>query len=163
MNRSKDKRIKVPDLLGQQSNNNCWELSNLEETISFGEELFKKLPQIKLLLLQGKLGAGKTSLVKGIAKAAGINEPITSPSFPLAQHYPNGKPPLVHIDLYRLENPKIANELFLQEEEEANKMGSLIIVEWPERMNLHMPDAWLAKLNYTNKGERMVEIIPPDC
>ena len=72
-----------------------------------------------ILLLSGPLGAGKTSLVQGLAEGLGITEPITSPTFALAQHYPQGEPQLVHLDLYRLEQPASADELFLQEEEEA--------------------------------------------
>ena len=59
-------------------------------------------------------------------------EPITSPTFALAQHYPQGEPKLVHLDLYRLEQPASADELFLQEEEEASATGALMAVEWPE-------------------------------
>ena len=161
MERNKETNFDVPDFIEQQSNNSCWNLKNLDETILFGEELILKLPEIKLLLLQGELGAGKTSLVKGIAKALGISEPITSPTFPLVQHYPDGQPPLVHLDLYRLDNQSMANELFLQEDEEATKTGSLIVVEWPERMNLELKQAWTAKLNYKLKGGRNIQLIPP--
>jgi len=72
-------------------------------------------------MLQGELGAGKTCLVQGLAMALGIDEPITSPTFALAQHYkrpvPDGRPhALIHLDLYRLEQPAAAAELFAQEE-----------------------------------------------
>jgi hypothetical protein len=75
-------------------------------------------------MLQGELGAGKTCLVQGLAMALGIDEPITSPTFALAQHYkrpvPDGRPhALIHLDLYRLEQPAAAAELFAQEEGEA--------------------------------------------
>ncbi|MEI6617309.1 MAG: tRNA (adenosine(37)-N6)-threonylcarbamoyltransferase complex ATPase subunit type 1 TsaE [Cyanobium sp. ELA507] len=81
-------------------------------------------PASALLLLQGDLGAGKTCLVQGLAQALGIAEAITSPTFALAQHYEgrlaDGRPSrLVHLDLYRLELPAAADELFAQEEEEA--------------------------------------------
>ena len=76
--------------------------------------------------------------MQGLALACGISEPITSPTFALAQHYPQGQPPLVHLDLYRLEAPGSADELFLQEEEEARAMGALMAVEWPERLGLDL-------------------------
>ena len=60
-----------------------------------------------------------------------IKESITSPTFPLSQHYPSGSPPLIHIDLYRIEETSAANEFFLQEEEECKTMGALMVVEWP--------------------------------
>ena len=88
----------------------CWQRASKRTTSCFCE---------------GPLGAGKTSLVQGLAGALGIQEPITSPTFALAQHYPEGTPPLVHLDLYRLEQAIAADDLFLQEEEEANAMGAL--------------------------------------
>jgi len=154
-------KFKFPKSLSKQSNFSSWILKDLKDTITFGKNLIQELPSINLLLLQGNLGTGKTSLVKGIAQGIGIQEPITSPTFSLAQHYLNGTPPLVHIDLYRLEDPTIANELFLQEEEEIAKLNGLIIVEWPERLNLDLPDAWLGKLDFINDSERKLQLFSP--
>ena len=130
-------------------------------THSLGMQLSRELPGSTILLLEGPLGAGKTSLVQGIAQGCGISEPITSPTFALAQHYPDGNPPLVHLDLYRLENPGSANELFLQEEEEAQSMGALMAVEWPERLSLQLPEAWRLKLGYTTDNGRKAQLIKP--
>ena len=82
-----------------------------------------------ILLLEGSLGAGKTSFVKGIAMALGIDEPITSPTFTLAQQYQGQAGALTHLDLYRLEQASSADELFYQEEEEAQEIGALMAVE----------------------------------
>lgn len=161
MKRNSKTKIKVPKLLANQSSFSSWILKDLNDTIRFGRNLIQKRPNIKLLLLQGDLGAGKTSLVKGIAKEIGITEPITSPTFALAQHYPTGKRHLVHIDLYRLEDSKTANELFFEEEETIPKDG-LMIIEWPERLNINLPEAWLAKLKYTNDDKRIIQLFPPE-
>ena len=118
----------TPHLMQWQSKDSYWILKNLEETIALGEALLKTIPNMNLLLLEGPLGAGKTSLVKGIAIGLGIKEPITSPTFPLAQRYSTGEKPLFHIDLYRLEDHKTADELFIQEEEEAKTLDALIVV-----------------------------------
>jgi len=99
--------------------------------------------------------------VQGLAQACGISEPITSPTFALAQHYPEGNPPLVHLDLYRLDTPQAANELFLQEDEEAQSIGALMAVEWPERLSLELPEAWILKLEYTAGGGRTAQLIKP--
>ena len=144
-----------------QSTEKCLILRDLRDTIALGKSIPQKLPNVKMLLLQGPLGAGKTSLVKGLAKSLGIQEPITSPTFALAQHYPNGNPPLIHLDLYRLENPKDADELFIQEEEEAKAQGALIVVEWPERLSIALPEAWLITLKHWPKEGRLVQLIPP--
>ena len=96
-----------------------------------------------------------------MAVALGITEPITSPTFPLAQHYLSGNTPLIHLDLYRLEDYKTANELFFQEEEEANAIGALIVVEWPERLNFSLPEAWKITIEDCGNDERLVQISPP--
>ena len=145
-----------------QSTDSCWLLKDLKETIVLGETLNETIPNLELLLLEGPLGAGKTSFVKGMAEALEINEPITSPTFPLAQHYLSGKIPLIHLDLYRLEDYKAANELFFQEEEEANSSGALIAIEWPERLNLALPEAWKITMEYRNCEERLVHVSPPE-
>ena len=73
---------------GQQSTESSWTLEDLEATHRLGRDLAGRLPPGAVLLLSGPLGAGKTSLVQGLALALGIDEPITSPTFALAQHYP---------------------------------------------------------------------------
>ena len=122
-----------------------WELETLETTQRLGQHLAKQLPRGSILLLQGELGAGKTSLVQGLALACGITEAITSPTFALAQHYPDGNPPLVHLDLYRLDAHGSADELFLQEEEEARarKRARRAISIYLPIENYHR--AWMAQ------------------
>ncbi|MEO1003222.1 MAG: tRNA (adenosine(37)-N6)-threonylcarbamoyltransferase complex ATPase subunit type 1 TsaE [Cyanobacteria bacterium J06638_7] len=110
------------------------------------------------LLLQGELGAGKTCLVQGMAAGLGIAEPITSPTFALAQHYggrlADGTPTtLVHLDLYRLEQPAAAEDLFAQEEEAAAEIGALLAVEWPERLLVLPPQAWLLQLRLADPAD----------
>ena len=143
----------------QQSTDRSWILKDLEATRALGRYLVQHRERPSLLLLEGTLGAGKTSLVQGMALAVGIDEPITSPTFALAQHYPQGKPPLIHLDLYRLELPAAADDLFLQEEEEAVGMGALLVVEWSERLSLNLPDAWRLKLSHHNDGGRQATLI----
>jgi len=142
----------------KQSTDRSWILKDLEATRALGRYLVQQPQRPTLLLLEGTLGAGKTSLVQGIASAMGINEPITSPTFALSQHYPQGKPPLVHLDLYRLEQQAAANELFLQEEEEALGMGAMLVVEWAERLSLQLPEAWRLKLSHRNDGGRLARL-----
>ena len=129
-------------------------------------------PGSALLLLQGDLGAGKTCLVQGLAQALGIAEAITSPTFALAQHYEghlaDGRPTrLVHLDLYRLELPAAADELFAQEEEEAaagakGLSGAKVVlaVEWPERLSFQPQDAWVLHLEHRGQSRRARLITP---
>ena len=162
MEKDSEKQFEVFNSFAQQTNNFCWTLDKPESTMSLGSTLTKKFPNLSILLLKGPLGAGKTTLVKGIAKSLKIYEPITSPTFPLSQHYPSGCPPLIHIDLYRIEESSAANDFFLQEEEESKAIGALMIVEWPERLSLAIPDAWRGKLKYSsNNQSRFFQLIPP--
>jgi tRNA threonylcarbamoyladenosine biosynthesis protein TsaE len=117
-----------------------------------------------LLLLRGELGTGKTSLVQGLGAALGIAEPISSPTFALAQHYDTDAGPstLVHLDLYRLEQGAAADELFAQEEEEARRIGAVMAVEWPERLSFLPEGAWEVVLSHPEDGEgRLAQITPP--
>ena len=110
-----------------------------------------------ILLLRGTLGAGKTCLVQGLAAGLGIDEPITSPTFALAQHYTGqatgSSTALVHLDLYRLEQPNAADELFAQEEEEAQALGALMAVEWSERLSNEPADAWCVSLELIDANQ----------
>ena len=162
MKKDSKEQFEVFNSFAQQIDNFCWTLNKPESTMLLGSRLTKKFPDLKILLLNGPLGAGKTTLVKGIAKSLRIKEPITSPTFPLSQHYPSGSPPLIHLDLFRIEEPNAANEFFLQEEEESKAMGAFMVVEWPERLSLPIPDAWRGKLEYSSKNKaRFFQLIPP--
>ena len=162
MKNDSEEKFRVFNSFAQQTTNFCWTLDKPESTISLGSTLTKKFPDLRILLLNGPLGAGKTTLVKGIAKSLRIIDPITSPTFPLSQHYPTGSPPLIHLDLYRLEETNSANEFFLQEEEESKAIGALMIVEWSERLSIKINDAWRGKLEYSrNNKARVFQLIPP--
>lgn len=107
-----------------------------EETIALGEELAKRLPRRAVVLLIGKLGAGKTTLAKGIVKGLGAAQPeeVSSPSFTLIHEYGEG-PKVYHVDLYRLEE---ARELATLGLEEILDREAVVLVEWGERF----PGLW---------------------
>jgi len=149
-------------------------LNDAGATAALGRSLASELlaaagrGQPPLLLLQGDLGAGKTCLVQGLAEGLGIDEPITSPTFALAQHYEGrleaAEGPcstfLVHLDLYRLEQSAAADELFLQEEEEARALGAVLAVEWPERLSFSPEGGVVVQLAIQGEG-RLARIMPP--
>ena len=139
-------------------------LADANQTHARGIALARELPKGSVLLLSGELGAGKTSLVQGIAAGLGITEAVTSPTFALAQHYsqPDApqQPVLVHLDLYRLELPEAADELFAQEEELAAESGALLAVEWPQRLSFCPSQAWQLQLLYCDGGRKLL-ISPP--
>jgi tRNA threonylcarbamoyl adenosine modification protein YjeE len=105
------------------------ETSSALETEAIGEELGRRLRNGDLVLLKGELGAGKTTLVRGMAKGSGSAAPVASPTFQLVRVYP-GRVQLAHVDLYRLENGEEVRDLGL---EELLDQGA-VVVEWGERL-----------------------------
>jgi len=103
-----------------------------EETIAFGRTLIELLSPPKLVLLRGDLGAGKTTLVKGIAAAfdAASEEDVTSPTFTLIHEYRGPRANLFHIDLYRIDTPRELDTLALEDLRDEN---SILLIEWGEK------------------------------
>src|SRR5271167_544734 len=103
-----------------------------EETIAFGRTLAELLAPPKLVLLRGDLGAGKTTLVKGIAAAfdAAAEEDVTSPTFTLVHEYRGPKANLFHIDLYRVDTPRELETLGL---DDLRSEDSILLIEWGEK------------------------------
>ena len=136
-------------------------VENLKETLNLGEKLSHKLNAQSIVLLKGPIGAGKTSFVQGIAKGLSISEDITSPTFALSHHYISGKIPLIHIDLYRLENISSAKEFFFSEEEEALQREAILVVEWPELIEPLIKDFWKVEISYAKNYGRNYLIRDP--
>ncbi|MDE1176204.1 MAG: tRNA (adenosine(37)-N6)-threonylcarbamoyltransferase complex ATPase subunit type 1 TsaE [Edaphobacter sp.] len=103
-------------------------------TLALGEKISEILsPTPKLVVLRGEVGAGKTTLVKGIAEALGAatEEDVTSPTFTLVHEYQGRKVKLYHLDLYRLETEREIEALGI--DEMAADPNALVLVEWGER------------------------------
>ena len=132
-------------------------ISNLSETILFGKNFAKRLKPKSILLLEGPIGSGKTSFVQGLAEGLAITEQITSPTFALSHHYHSGKFPLIHMDLYRLTNVLSAEQLFLEEEEEANIIGAALVIEWPELISNLVEDYLKINISYCEGSGRNYE------
>jgi tRNA threonylcarbamoyladenosine biosynthesis protein TsaE len=106
--------------------------NSAEETIAFGRTLAELLAPPKLVLLRGDLGAGKTTLVKGIAAAfeAAAEEDVTSPTFTLIHEYRGPRANLYHIDLYRVDTPRELETLGL---DDLRSERSVLLIEWGEK------------------------------
>lgn len=108
---------------------------SIEDTMELAENIeSEKFPGL-VICLDGELGSGKTVFVKGFAKALGIKDTITSPTFSLVKEYFDGEMPLFHMDVYRLED---SNENFGLDDY-LNQEG-VCIIEWPEMIDSQLPD-----------------------
>ena len=136
-------------------------VENFTETINLGRKFAQELNPQSIVLLKGPIGAGKTSFVKGIAKELSISEDITSPTFALSHHYNSGEIPLIHMDLYRLDNSSMAKEFYLAEEEEANQNKAILVIEWPELIQPIIDNYWKIEISYAKDFGRNYKIWDP--
>ncbi|CAD5980824.1 tRNA threonylcarbamoyladenosine biosynthesis protein TsaE [Planktothrix tepida] len=133
-------------------------LPNAEATREFGKKLGRSLPANSILLLEGNLGAGKTTFVQGLGAGLGIPESIESPTFTLINEYLNGRIPLYHLDLYRLEGWEIEDLNLDQYWEGIEVEPGIVAIEWADRLP-YKPESYLQiELTYTETGERIITI-----
>jgi tRNA threonylcarbamoyladenosine biosynthesis protein TsaE len=126
-----------------------------QETEAAGERLARALRAGDVVLLYGDLGAGKTALVRGLARGLGAPpEEVSSPTFTLGQEYAGGREMLYHADLYRLE-PREVGDLGLDE----LVLGGIVAVEWAERWADRPDDAIEVRLAYEGDEERRITIM----
>jgi tRNA threonylcarbamoyladenosine biosynthesis protein TsaE len=127
------------------------------ETIALGERLARELPPGVVLLI-GNLGAGKTTLAKGIVSGLGAAPPeeVASPTFTLIHEYGAGR--VYHVDLYRLEEPREVERLGL---EELLETSALVLIEWGERFpRLWPPERTEIRIRAVGDDARVIEVVP---
>ena len=133
-------------------------LPNAESTREFGKKLGQLLPPNSILLLEGNLGAGKTTFVQGLATGLDIPDSVESPTFTLINEYTTGRIPLYHLDLYRLESSEIVDLNLEQYWEGIEVEAGIVAIEWADRLP-YKPEVYLKiELIYTENGERIVTI-----
>ncbi|MBV8842723.1 MAG: tRNA (adenosine(37)-N6)-threonylcarbamoyltransferase complex ATPase subunit type 1 TsaE [Bryobacterales bacterium] len=125
-----------------------------EETIELGRRIARDLPRRCVVLLIGNLGAGKTTLAKGIVSGLGAASPeeVSSPTFTLIHEYGGGR--VYHVDLYRLDRPEEVATLGL---DELFDKDAVVLIEWGERFPQLMP-AERVEIRLRNAGENDREI-----
>jgi tRNA threonylcarbamoyladenosine biosynthesis protein TsaE len=110
------------------------ELVDEAATMAFGEsiarELAQKLPDGGVIFLHGDLGAGKTTLTRGILRGLGYSGTVRSPTYTLVEHYPTEPSPSAHFDLYRLSHPEELEFIGARDE---LVQRNYCLIEWPER------------------------------
>lgn len=110
-----------------------------EAMVRLGATIAAQLRAGDVVLLTGELGAGKTTLTRGLGAALGVRGTVTSPTFVLARTHPRPDgPPLVHVDAYRLRDAAELDDLDL------DFAASIVVIEWGAGLIEHLVDAWLA-------------------
>ena len=128
---------------------------NYKETILLGERIGKTLKPDDIVALSGCLGAGKTTLIQGIAKGLGVQNWVTSPTFTLINEF-EGKLKLYHIDLYRIENIDDAEDLAI---EEYFTKGGVTVIEWAEKIDSILPAETIRiGIKIVSENERSIDI-----
>ncbi|MDO8586284.1 MAG: tRNA (adenosine(37)-N6)-threonylcarbamoyltransferase complex ATPase subunit type 1 TsaE [Armatimonadota bacterium] len=129
--------------------------TNESETIALGERIGSMLRPGDIVALTGELGAGKTTLTKGIARGVGVEAEVASPTFTLI-HEHKGRIPFYHVDLYRLESEDLVGDLGI---EEYLYGKGVTVIEWSERMTSLLPNsALLVSIDVVDDAKRDIEL-----
>jgi tRNA threonylcarbamoyladenosine biosynthesis protein TsaE len=133
------------------------ETDSAAETEAVGARLAERLSPGDVVLITGDLGAGKTTLIRGAARALGVTEPVTSPTFTIGQRYAGGRVPISHLDLYRLEDMDGEDPALLDDYLAAD---AIAFVEWPAAgaSRLGRP-ALEVRMEHVTEGTRAIEIL----
>ena len=139
-----------------KNKNRIIETSSAKATIKLGREFASELKVGQIIVLSGSLGAGKTTLIKGIALELGINEDsVKSPSFTLVNEY-DGPIPLYHFDLYRM---KDISELYEIGWDEYLMRDGIVVVEWGEKAAQFLPETRIEIfIEIVSKSKRKLDI-----
>ena len=113
-----------------------FESNSPEETIAIAGKIAGEVVPGTIICLSGDLGVGKTVFTKGFAKALGITEPVVSPTFTIFQIYTDGKMPLYHFDVYRIDDPDEMEEIGFREYFYGEGVS---LIEWAEKIEEHIP------------------------
>lgn len=128
-----------------------------EETIALGEILGAMLKPGDVLAMRGTLAAGKTTITKGIAKALGVTDNITSPTFCIISEYEGAKMPLYHMDVYRLDNAEDFINLGVDDLIYGNGVS---IIEWSEKIQSELPPKTITvQITPNEDSTRTIELI----
>jgi tRNA threonylcarbamoyladenosine biosynthesis protein TsaE len=133
-------------------------LPDADSTRNLGKVLGEKLPAGSVILLEGNLGSGKTTLVQGMGEGLGIEEGIDSPTFTLINEYFGGRIPLYHLDLYRLEAEEIEGLNLDIYWEGLEVEPGIVAIEWAVKLEYKPSDYLLVDFKDVSGEGRQVEL-----
>jgi len=127
-----------------------YETASAAETTQLGRTLGERLQPGDTVLLIGDLGAGKTCFIQGLCSGLGVEEPVTSPTFTLINEY-QGRQPVAHFDLYRLNDPESVLDIGFDEYVDSNQV---CLIEWADKFLEIMPADAIEVRIEIGEGER---------
>ncbi len=135
--------------------------ANPKETLALGERLAQELNPGDCVALVGELGAGKTTLIKGLARGLGVpEEEVISPTFMLIREHRGGRVPLFHVDAYRISDPDELREIGIEEYLLSGE--GITVIEWAERVEGLLPPGCIRiELEVLSATERRITITRP--
>ena len=131
-------------------------LTSHEDTFNLGKKIGQRVTSGDIILLEGDLGAGKTTFTQGLAQGMGIKEVVNSPTFVIVNEFLTGKIPLYHMDLYRMEDE---NQLYDIGFEEFIFGNGVSVIEWPEIAMDFLPHDYTRLVIERDTDGRHIDIV----
>lgn len=138
---------------------NIVEINGLKETEKLAKSFAKTLAGGEVILLNGDLGAGKTTFTKSVLRALGVKSEVTSPTFTIMREYVGKKFKIYHFDMYRMTSGQEAREFGLEEYIYSSDDRSIVFIEWPEKIKDILNGEFLnIKISLLDENKRKFEI-----
>lgn len=135
-------------------------INNLKETASFAKKFAKLLQGGEIILLNGDLGAGKTTFTRQVLKALGVKGEVTSPTFTIMREYSTKKFNIYHFDMYRIKSPDEVREFGLEDYIYSGDKRSLVFIEWSENIKEMLKGKFIEiNISLIDDQKRKFEII----
>lgn len=130
-------------------------INSVSELPKVAQELLAYAKGEKFFIFEGDMAAGKTTFIKSLCEAIGVEDVVSSPTFSIVNEYESNDGPVYHFDFYRLKNLQEAYDIGY---EEYFYSGSYCLVEWPSKVEELLPDAYIKiQITVTDKEQRLFE------
>lgn len=156
LNRSLQKRFSPNYFKFAAMENIKIEVKGLDSLAATAEKILKSAMDEQIFIFEGEMGAGKTTLIKSLAKALGVTELVSSPTFSIVNEYDAHGKTIYHFDFYRIKNLQEAYDIGY---EEYFYSGNICFIEWPEKIGELLPEHYLKiEIQVLNENDRVLSI-----